>query len=1555
MPLSSPDEITDDPDTGGGRGNNKNKTSFAIVFFVTMILLSTPHAATVFNTISDVANMPDFLPGVVRGETYVSGDITSDTTWDAVNGPYYINGTVTVQQGATLRIESGVSVFFNTSAAIYVNGTLIADGVVFENASSGTSWNGITFNQGSSGSITGSFFRNATAGLVVKTGDVVVDGVVFENCHVGVDVEYSSPAINNITAHQPPSAGSVGIKINSTIGGVVGVKNVTVDGFGSDGYGIYTENADFKISCGNITGAGYGLYIAGSAGLVENSTFKNTGINPNVFLKSRGGVPSNVTLLNVTDNRAPGFGDAVSNATIRWCVRIKAVNNRTGDPLGNVSVWLNTTGNTSDGKYHVTTGVGGEAWTNVISERRNISGVFADYNPYSITAARKGYHTYTTTANFSSYTYLEIRLDPVDIDLSPTNYTLYLTDPPTTHLYGEALEISVDVTNTGTDNATDVPVYFYDSTDGNSFTLSDADLIPGVGGNGDTGVAWGRLENLSPGNHTILIDVDPHNTTLDLDPSNNTLQTIWFRVNVPPGVNITYPAPHETLNHTVTVTGYVWDNISDEDNDTPTVTVYLERNSSAQVVVNATLDTSNATDINGSRAIPWTALIDTKTVDDGQHNITAFASDGVHYASFSVPVYTDNNQPPTLTNLAYPKVVGGKNVSFTISVNYTDPEGTVPAEITVNITLPSTGWNETYNMTYDDSQNDTLGFTPSPYPNGTYTCAITLPEKGNYTFHIYASDGENTLETEEKNITVLNTPPSISDYYPASAKVRWGDVVNFTLTYTDIDGDTPTSVTHVMDNTTRNMTSAGNGTPETGITYCLEITMAGYGRHNYTMNVSDGENSTSVSGYVYVNTPPSLANISFEPEQPVSMEDITFSVNYTDPDGDAAQSVLLWIKNNDTGDKNNYSMSQQQAGNGSTTYALTTQLMRGNYTFWFTASDGLNTTNTTPASIIVKNAPPTVNITKVESLGNSLYRIMWTDYDPDDNATLKIYISTNQSFSAQNATLIAVVGEGEDGTNNTYVWNATDTPGGEYYVTITASDPWNTTASTYPSSILINHPPVVENLTIAGMDGDGYADSNATIKWKATDPDTNTSLNDTVTVDIYYDTDTTPGGWGVIAMDMLASGTFVWNTALIAEGTYYVVSVARDGQGEESPPLYAGPLEIWHPSIQITLYAEPNPATPGALVGVNGTVKIAETGGGVETEVQVILSGDGVVEMASANTDVDGNYYVTITAPQTEYDYALTASTVFHGKTYQNTITLRVVPESIAELHFVGQVTVDPQQPITGKHVTITAVVENAGTTTASTIVALYVDGETDPTDETSLIIPAGDTDIASLDWTPSTDGDHALLLAIDPYNRVEESDETNNNLSITVTSVSLPDLSVSSYNIVLSNDEPIEGDDVGVVVRVYNTGRAECTAEVEIYMDTRNSDPIKTESVTVAPGGYAEITFTWSNVTAGQHTIIVVADPTNNVEEINESNNQAVLPVTVASASETTSPPAGTSSGTGLYIAAIILIAGIVAALYIKYTQSGGERKSTPRIDKESTKGSGSGGEEKTGRSPEQ
>jgi hypothetical protein len=61
-------------------------------------------------------------------QTAISGSLSSDTRWTLAGGPYVLTGTVTVNSGVALTIDSGVVIYMTPAAELSVRGTLKAQG-----------------------------------------------------------------------------------------------------------------------------------------------------------------------------------------------------------------------------------------------------------------------------------------------------------------------------------------------------------------------------------------------------------------------------------------------------------------------------------------------------------------------------------------------------------------------------------------------------------------------------------------------------------------------------------------------------------------------------------------------------------------------------------------------------------------------------------------------------------------------------------------------------------------------------------------------------------------------------------------------------------------------------------------------------------------------------------------------------------------------------------------------------------------------------------------------------------------------------------------------------------------------------------------------------------------------------------------------------------------------------------------------------------------------------------------------------------------------------------
>src|SRR5882762_89211 len=111
-----------------------------------------PHAVVALCALGFAAVALLLFPPAGASTTVGPTTLASDTTWDAANSPYFVEGTVIVGAGATLTIDAGTEVRFSGPYDIIVNGGLVIAGnstdpvVLDANVSNGTiSWGRVYF------------------------------------------------------------------------------------------------------------------------------------------------------------------------------------------------------------------------------------------------------------------------------------------------------------------------------------------------------------------------------------------------------------------------------------------------------------------------------------------------------------------------------------------------------------------------------------------------------------------------------------------------------------------------------------------------------------------------------------------------------------------------------------------------------------------------------------------------------------------------------------------------------------------------------------------------------------------------------------------------------------------------------------------------------------------------------------------------------------------------------------------------------------------------------------------------------------------------------------------------------------------------------------------------------------------------------------------------------------------------------------------------------------------------------------------------------------------
>jgi len=210
------------------------------------------------------------------------------------------------------------------------------------------------------------------------------------------------------------------------------------------------------------------------------------------------------------------------------------------------------------------------------------------------------------------------------------------------------------------------------------------------------------------------------------------------------------------------------------------------------------------------------------------------------------------------------------------------------------------------------------------------------------------------------------------------------------------------------------------------------------------------------------------------------------------------------------------------------------------------------------------------------------------------------------------------------------------------------------------------------------------------------------------------------------------------------------------------------------------------------------------------------------------------------------------------------------------------------EKPIEGESIVITAIVYNIGNADAYEVVVGfkdYFDGTWKFIGHDIIPhIPPGGHGNASVKWIAYPAGKHVIWVKADLEDHIKEWNE-NNNAAEKVIYVSpkglgnLPDLTLTSRDIIFSNEHPKDGETIKICAEIHNVGNADAYHVYVWFWDSYDRVEVKIGETFIKyiPAGKAvETCIEWKASPAGLHTIYVHVDPQDNIEESNEANNIA-------------------------------------------------------------------------------
>ncbi|WP_444912598.1 CARDB domain-containing protein [Microbulbifer sp. PAAF003] len=204
-----------------------------------------------------------------------------------------------------------------------------------------------------------------------------------------------------------------------------------------------------------------------------------------------------------------------------------------------------------------------------------------------------------------------------------------------------------------------------------------------------------------------------------------------------------------------------------------------------------------------------------------------------------------------------------------------------------------------------------------------------------------------------------------------------------------------------------------------------------------------------------------------------------------------------------------------------------------------------------------------------------------------------------------------------------------------------------------------------------------------------------------------------------------------------------------------------------------------------------------------------------------------------------------------------------------------------------GEGVSISSSVSNTGNEDATSVEVAFYDGDPDSAGvllgtEILPSVASGESVPVEFVWAEiPTSADRVIYIQVDPDNKIDELGIGDNLAFLKLPVKSLPDLLVSSSDIVLDPVFPKLNDTVDVNISVVNQGNlAAETVEVELY---KEGALVGTTTLSqIAGNGASVATIPVTFDAQGRQDLRVVVDPDNAIRESSTANNEATRQISI-------------------------------------------------------------------------
>jgi len=303
------------------------------------------------------------------------------------------------------------------------------------------------------------------------------------------------------------------------------------------------------------------------------------------------------------------------------------------------------------------------------------------------------------------------------------------------------------------------------------------------------------------------------------------------------------------------------------------------------------------------------------------------------------------------------------------------------------------------------------------------------------------------------------------------------------------------------------------------------------------------------------------------------------------------------------------------------------------------------------------------------------------------------------------------------------------------------------------------------------------------------------------------------------------------------------------------------------------------PEDPAVGDNVTFNATIENQGGGTAAASRAICYIDGqgmgylnIPEMVSGNETtvtipwiaVNGSHTISVVA---DCDNQLIESNEDNNKL---TKTIPIIPPDLV----ITGIIFSPENPAIGDTITFQTTLKNQGSGIAENFKVAYFLDDTLLNKETIYHLEYDTSANTTCTWK-SQGGRHIFKAFVDCDNSIAESDENNNESSITV-APDMPDLAVTEISWSPPDLPAPAGTTVTFNVKIENLGSLSTgSSHLAYYVD--DAIVSDTEIEPLDAGAATTKHFLWIAM-EGQHTIKIVADSNNKISEIDETNNTRVV-----------------------------------------------------------------------------